>query len=154
EREVQYRKNTGMKVEESVGSYVSRVVPIRDIVAHGWIQPSQFSGDAVAAAVDFFGVETKEQFRSQYENLASTVAFRRSEKFALSAGSLAAWVRYGELLAPSITCSAVDREKLFKSVSDVRQLTRERDPSTFVPKLQQILGKTGVALIVGKTPSH
>lgn len=151
-RERQYRESLAVEADQSLARYLQHILPIRDMVAYGWLRAFGRSDSDVDAAIRFFDVTSKEEFKGRYEDLASALSFRRSETFDLEVGALAAWMRAVELEASSISCSAWNRAGLREAVERIKPLTWEREPAQFLPKLRAICAEVGVAVTIVRAP--
>jgi len=80
-------------------------------------------------------------------------AFRTSATFDSHPGAVAAWLRQGELAGRSISCKMWDSERFFGALPTIRPLTRQKDPTRFIPELTRICGDCGVAVVVLRAPA-
>jgi HTH-type transcriptional regulator / antitoxin HigA len=129
-----------------------RELPTKDMVKFGWIEQGASAQEAALNACAFFGVSTTDAFQKKYKELQSNYAYRTSTKFEARPSAIAAWLRQGEIAAAAIDCANWSSEKLSASLADVRALTREKDPSVFLPKLERTLAECGVAAVVARAP--
>jgi len=130
--------------------WVNRL-PVKDMVRFGWIgrvTPSQ----EVAECLRFFGVHDLDAWRSRYVTLIQGVAYRTSRAFESDTGALAAWLRRGELDAEQIECGAWSPELFARSVSTIRNMTRVKDPSKFMPEIRRVCAAAGVAVVIVRAP--
>tara|TARA_B100002049_G_C15882714_1_gene292344 strand:- start:2 stop:577 length:576 start_codon:yes stop_codon:yes gene_type:complete len=58
----------------------------------------------------------------------------------------------GELVASEIDCEPWDKNRLVSSIDELRELTRIKQPSVFLPEVRNILRRCGVAFAVVKAP--
>ena len=61
--------------------------------------------------------------------------------------ALVAWLRFGELKAREVDCGTFDRQLLRSSLDEIRHMTLE-GPESFQTRLESILARAGVALVV------
>lgn len=158
-REEQYRAdakrlNITIKKERS-GAPASwlRSLPIKDMVRYGWI--ADRGRDQAAQLVEclrFFGVSSDREWADSYADDIELVAFRTSPVFRNNIGATSAWLRQGEVLADTIDCLPWNPDAFFKSLPEIRMLTRIRDPDVFLPKLQRICAISGVAVTIARAP--
>ncbi|PLA73420.1 hypothetical protein CYQ88_11265 [Hydrogenovibrio sp. SC-1] len=148
-RETQYRES--LKRLETNIQWVNSF-PIEDMVNSGWLHHSNSIKEKIAACLDFFNVPSVSDWYEHYENSHKLVAFRTSEKFQADEAATLAWLRQGEIKAGHIDCNPWNKEQFSDSLFTIRQLTREKSPSKFLPKLQEICAKSGVALVIEKAP--
>jgi HTH-type transcriptional regulator/antitoxin HigA len=117
----------------------------------GWVKRVSDRGQQVAKALSFFGVASVEAWRRQYE--APLAAFRASKKLEKKVGSVAAWLRQGELEATQIRCSPYARAGFTAALREVRALTNEQDPAVLAPRLVEICAAHGVAVVFVPAPA-
>ncbi|MEX2410955.1 MAG: ImmA/IrrE family metallo-endopeptidase [Candidatus Paceibacterota bacterium] len=103
--------------------------------------------------LDFFSVPDFPSWEKKYENLFTTTYFKKSKTYRADKVALATWLRVGELCTKNIEVREWDREKLFNSIDEIKELTKEKSPSIFLPKLKEIFADCGVKFVVLKTPS-
>lgn len=77
----------------------------------------------------------------------SSPAFRDTGTFARNKGAVAAWLRKTELEAAQINTAPFDQTKLKEALPVIRDLTQISNPHDFIPKLQEICGACGVAVV-------
>jgi plasmid maintenance system antidote protein VapI len=129
-----------------------RKLPLKEMQQAGWL------GEVAAttplkAAMAYFGVANAAEWREQYTEFATRFAYRSSSAFETKVGSLAAWLRQGELEARQVPCSAWQPEAFRRVLADVRGLTRLKEPRAFLAKLRMACASTGVAVVFVRAPS-
>lgn len=129
-------------------------IPINDMIKFGWIKAGRSFGDRMAACFNFFEVPDVITWREKYYAITEKAAFRTSPSFESDLGAVAAWLKQGELESASIHCKPWDAEVFKKTLADIRTLTRERDPSIFIPELKKLCADCGVAVIVLRAPTR
>ena len=117
--------------------------PIKEMASLGWIAKLRDKSEQVRSMLSYFGVANVEGYR----RMTQAVAFRFSEKAKVSHGSLAAWLRKGEVLAQRMDTGPFNTELLVEAAYKARSLT-DADPEAFAPQLERIFGEAGVAFIV------
>lgn len=127
-------------------------LPLKDMRSFGWIESSRRSPSTVEACLKFFGVASVAAWRQCYVQATECAAYRKSQKVAEHRGSVAAWLRQGEIEAGAIESAPFDRDGFMKAVKDARQLTLVRDPREYIPELQRRFSATGVAIAVVRHP--
>jgi HTH-type transcriptional regulator/antitoxin HigA len=155
-REAQYRVALARaEAHEELSATVSWLdeLPIKDMIRLKWVKNDANKVFLVESCLRFFGVASVAAWRQQYvEQTNASAAYRASEKFRMSAGAVAAWLRRGELMAAQIECAPFEREKLLSSLAEARKLTLESNPGKFLPRLRELLAGCGVALVIERTP--
>ncbi|HUW54974.1 MAG TPA: ImmA/IrrE family metallo-endopeptidase, partial [Rhodanobacter sp.] len=152
-REKCYRQQLTAAAETNQGDLRDwiRALPVADMVRFGWIKPESFRLRA-EACLRFFGVPDLQSWDGRYSRLMEQVAFRTSNSFDSNPSSVVAWLRFGELEAQKIDCAQWNCDQFRQSMNEMRALTRVAAPSEFIPKLQAICARSGVALVVARAP--
>lgn len=130
-----------------------RELPANDMKKFGWLEPAASRSETVFECLQFFGVSSIDSWREKYKNLLEKAAFRTSPAFHSQVGAVAAWIRQGEIESDSIECSAWNPDRFRNELTGVRELTRLRNPSEFIPKLRQRCAECGVAVAVVRAPT-
>jgi HTH-type transcriptional regulator/antitoxin HigA len=128
-------------------------LPVRDMVNFGWLVPSQVKSQQLQDCLRFFDVPDIVAWRRVYASVHELAAFRASPSFESRPAALAAWLRQGEIESSAIECGQWSVERFGESIGDIRRLTREKDPSKFLPILRQMCARCGVAVVVVRAPS-
>ena len=126
--------------------------PIEDMIRFGWLRPFSILSEKIAAFLHFFDVPNIRVWNEIYAGVMQQVAFKKSEAFEARPAAVAAWLRQGEIEAKEIDCQPWDAKKFEDSLSQIRSLTREKDPSKFIPKIRKICAESGVAVVIVRTP--
>jgi HTH-type transcriptional regulator/antitoxin HigA len=119
-------------------------LPIKDLVARGWLHPTSDKADLVSQALAFFGVSDPNVWRQLW--LSPKASFHRSQAFKTSPGATAAWLRIGELGAQKIRCEAFDRNKFKQELEKIRGLTNAPLPR-IKKELIERCRRVGVAIV-------
>jgi plasmid maintenance system antidote protein VapI len=128
-------------------------LPLKDMIDFGWIKQGSSIFETSLNVCAFFGVTTAEAFDNQYQGLLSNSAFHTSNAFVSQSSAIATWLRQGEIEALSIDCASWNDEKLHSSLDEIRELSKEKDPAIFLPKLKLLLANCGIAMVIARTPS-
>jgi len=118
--------------------------PIKQLISQGIIENKSNSVEMIEQLLKFFGVGSISVWQQRIKQWQ--VEFRSSPSFQNSPGSVAAWLRIGELRAQDIDCAPYNKFKFVKALRKIRQLTCE-DPDAFGPKLKQLCADSGTALV-------
>lgn len=127
-------------------------MPVKDMVKLGWI-PGATGPNCIAELLSFFNVPNVSAWHDKYETLLDTATFKTSPSFKTDIFATAAWLRQGEILAESVACRPWSPTRFDESLSEIRLLTRKSNPAHFVPALQEICARSGVATIILRAPT-
>ncbi len=128
-------------------------LPVGDMIKFGWLHPIPHPSEELGACLRFFGVPNVSVWRQKYGELQKIVAFRTSPSVDSHPPSVVAWIREGEIEGESINCAPWDPKRFHTSLTNIRHLTREPDPTVFVPKLQELCAACGVAVVIVRAPN-
>ena len=118
-------------------------LPVSELVKRGKIESRKGSAERVSEICAFFGVANPAAWRKMWQQ--PDAAYRASQAFVRDPGAVAAWLRIGEIEATNINCAPFDKSTLLNLVDELRRLTHERDPATWMPKAQVLCASTGCA---------
>ncbi|OHD19996.1 MAG: hypothetical protein A2Y38_04750 [Spirochaetes bacterium GWB1_59_5] len=152
-REAQYREALARQAElDDLKPFVPWLseLPIADMVKFGWIEHCSQKVRQVAACLQYFGVATVDAWRERYASLSA--AYRASLSFEKKNGSVAAWLRYGEVQAEARPVMPFKRAGLLKLMPELRKLTLEENPEVFITKIEKALGAVGVVMVIAPSP--
>lgn len=130
----------------------ARSFPLRDMARNNWISPTRTAEDRIDACLQFFNVSSAAEWKKENSGLLNAVAFRTSPTFESNIESVATWLRQGEIEADKIDCAPWNKKRLESSLSDLKALTRNKNPKSFIPKLREICSASGVALVIIPAP--
>ena len=154
-REEMYRSDISRLFNTTEGAFRKLLedVPLNDLVNLGWVERGSSRDETAQNLCAFFGAATLAAFEQKYKQILSASAYRTSNTYASHPSAVAAWLRQGEIEAALVDCSRWNSLRLHESLDSIRALTRERDPSKFVPELQAILAACGVAMVIARAPA-
>lgn len=155
-REAQYRdalsRQQNLAAEDDYDAWL-RELPTRDMVDFGWL-PLGSREEMQTQCLRYFGVSNLRTWRDRYRQILTTTAFRTSPAFQSNLGSVAAWLRQGEIQAASLGCKKWDLGHFRNELIEIRRLTRERDPEVFIPLLKQRCAAVGLAVSIIRAPKN
>jgi len=122
------------------------------MVRFGWIKKGQSRADTICSALTFFGVPSIESWKRRYAKAVDESNFRTSTSFEIKHGAVAAWIREGEIRAYEIDCDIWNPELLKRAIPTIRALTRNPNPTLFLPDLIEICARCGIAVVVAPSP--
>ncbi len=123
-------------------------IPVNAMAKRGWIKSSENKIQQLQEMLNYFGVATVEAWQGVWEKALTgpRFAFRQSAAFTSETGSIAAWIRKGQIDSQEIQCKPF-RDTIFKeALEKIRGLTNE-SPNVFVPQMTQLCANAGVAVI-------
>jgi plasmid maintenance system antidote protein VapI len=135
----------------SVDDWLSDL-PIKDMVRFGWIPATATRVETERVCLDFFGLPSVDAWHEAYRQVQEAAAFRTSPSFESQPGAVAAWLRQGELVAQDIACRPWDSERFRTELTNIRALTRLKEPQAFIPELANTCADCGVAAVVVRAP--
>jgi HTH-type transcriptional regulator / antitoxin HigA len=151
-RESQYREDMDRLQREAGEKWLSEL-PVSDMSKFGWVESFRGLADKVTACLRFFDVPDIRAWRKTYSSVLEMEAiFRTSPSFDSKPGSVAAWLRQGEIEASAIDCKPWDLDQFRAMLSRIRPLTRERDPNVFIPEIRRLCAECGVAVVILRAP--
>jgi HTH-type transcriptional regulator / antitoxin HigA len=124
--------------------------PLRDLTSLGWLPLG--THDRLSAVLAFFGVDSIASWRNSYAGLSAAVSFRTSPIFASNLGAVLSWLRKGAIESEKQPVGTFAPQRLRGLLPTMRELTRSKSPSDFLPKLTALCNSVGVALVVAPAP--
>ena len=148
-REMRYReKLERLNQEEALEECMDwlKQQPIKELQKCGYLKTVKPGTAMVAEALQFYGVVNPAKWESRYVDDYATAAFRKSEVHQTTLGSIAAWLRIGELEMRKQPLPDFDKET-FKQVLEDAKVLIAKHPIDFAKKLQDLCRTAGVALV-------
>ncbi len=122
-----------------------KTIPTKILIQHGEIEEHKGKALLLRDTLKFYGVSSVAAWHDIWEKPA--VAARRSSCFESKPGAASTWIRLGEIQAHAIDCQPFDQTLFKQTLKDIRKLTVQ-EPEVFVPEMQTICAKAGVALVL------
>lgn len=153
-REAHYRSDLARlrKEVESDPEWLKQL-PLRDMIRFDWVQRESDPAAQTQVCLAFFDVPDAATWRQVYGVPVEMAAFRTSPTFDSQPGSVAAWLRQGEIASRDIHCQPWNRDEFLAALSRIRPLTRQKDPARFLPTLTKVCAEAGVAVVVLRAPA-
>jgi plasmid maintenance system antidote protein VapI len=155
-RQYQFERNLDRAAEAvstERGKSWLKTLPIKDMIASGWIPASDQPRDALRSSLAYFDVTDPDEWRQRYTEFQNSFSFRTSPTFESKLGALAAWLRQAEIQASTIPCAPWDTGRLRTRLADMRVLTKATNLAHFIPRLRALCAEVGVAIIFLRAPS-
>lgn len=127
-------------------------LPLSDMAKLGWLSVPTKIEEKLKACLDYFNVGSVEEWDKQYSERIESALFRLSSTIIPNYASIASWLRQGEIQASKIKVDEWNPQSFKKSLLEIKSLTRIKETSKFLPKLQKICSNCGVAVAIVKSP--
>ena len=128
-------------------------LPVTQMTSFGWVDKPHDWRERIAICFDFFGINGVDDWEHRYARKVAAIHFRTSPTFDLDSTATTVWFRAAERQVDSRPpIPAFDRDGFAASLESVKKLTRQRDPQTFLPRLQEACVSHGVHLVVLPAP--
>lgn len=155
-REEQYRRDVERLCDssepEAATAWLTEL-PVGDMVRFGWLPRASSKAESLSNTLAFFGVPSISSWRRHYRVALESAAYRTSSAYETRPGAVAAWLRQGELAARELDCSAWDSQQFRAALPQLRSLSRDPNPETFLPALVELCRQCGVAVVIERAPS-
>ena len=125
--------------------------PLRKMVESGWLKKPYTKSDSAFELLDYFDIESVEEWRERYPERLGAVKFKTSEAFTNHLPTTVAWIRRGEILADGIACAPWDGDGFLQMLPTLKRLSKLPDPGDFLPLLQASCAQCGVAVVVARS---
>jgi addiction module HigA family antidote len=120
-------------------------MPIQEMLDRKIITHKTKDVEQLKEALAFFGVGSVKAWYGYWNDFKSKVAARRTMSLETKIGSLATWLRQGELEAQTIECRPYDEKKFNSALGEIRKLTTH-EPSEFARNIRSLCADSGVAV--------
>lgn len=128
-------------------------LPLSDMRKFGWIAATKAVDKTVLSVFEFFEVNSVSEWHQRYSAQLSVAAYRTSASFENDPLSVATWLRKAELEAEKISCARWNRHALQAALPALREQAQTRNPIQFLPELEKICARCGVALVIVRGPA-
>lgn len=119
--------------------------PISDLVKAGLIDRPESAAEKTGRLLTYFGVSSPVAWERQWDPQCASL--RASQSHRASFPAVAAWLRWGELLAASEDAPKFDPVKFREVLRAVRELTRQ-DPTPALTQTQELCRSAGVVVLL------
>ncbi len=148
-REMLYRKkllaiHQQLKLERFIEWL--KLQPLKELKNLGYLKTTRIGSEMVEESFKFYGVANNKQWKMLYANQYRSTNFRKSEAYDVSVGSIAAFLRIGEIEMRKMNLQSFDRKK-FKEVLKEAQKLVKTHPEDFPKTLKKLCFDAGVALV-------
>jgi HTH-type transcriptional regulator/antitoxin HigA len=148
-REAKYRERLSrimqFEIFEQSSSWLTSQ-PVKELKKYGYINDEKKGGELVEEILKFYAVANTDQWKSVYVNQYVSVLFRKTFAFEEKLGSMAAWLRIGEIEMRRKKVNTFNKDVFKRVLISVRELVCNH-PEDFAENLQLQCGEAGVALV-------
>lgn len=148
-REMEYRELlTRIEQEEALEECKDwlKQQPIKQLKDVGYIKSEKADAKMVTEFLQFYAVNTPVEWEKVYiENYAST-SFRKSQVHSHALGSMAAWLRIGEIAFRNLNLPIYDKDIFKSKLGDILKLV-ESHPEDYAIQLQTLCTVAGVGVV-------
>jgi plasmid maintenance system antidote protein VapI len=154
-RDSQYQRDSNrlLRKEHLIQEEWLNTLPLKDAVKFGWLRQTESPFERLGICFRFFDVSSVQEWRVKYEHVLADASFRTSPTFADKPGSVALWLRRGEIEASVTVVNDWNPNRFKATLANIRKLIRHKDPEIFVPELKRQCAECGVGVAVIPTPA-
>ncbi len=148
-REMRYREKLArIEQEEKLAKHIEWLnqQPLKELKQFGFIKEAKKGPAMVSETLQFYGVVTPEKWREIYVNDYAAGDYRKSGAHEIALGSMAAWLRMGELEMRKIKLHLFNKELFKQKLEEIKDLVAKH-PDDFAEELQQKCALAGVAIV-------
>lgn len=120
--------------------------PIKELKSLGHLKSEKPGPDMVNECLQFYGVASPDQWKSVYINDYAVTNFRKSNAHAAALGSMAAWLRLGELELQQMKIPDYSKDNFKKALELIKTIALDH-PEDFAVQLKNICFEVGVAVV-------
>ena len=120
--------------------------PVKVLQQQGYIEAQKPDSTMVQEVLEFYGVVSVEKWETRYIDEYTTAAYRKSTAHHAALGSMAAWLRMGELELQKMQLPAYDKDLFKQALEENKELVRQH-PADFAQQLQQRCARAGVGVV-------
>ena len=149
-RETKYREQLArLQAQECYENWVEWLdeLPLADLKKAKVIPDERVTTAIKPALVErllrFFNIASPKEWQSRYG--AMQASFRRAKKSQSDVGTIASWLRLGEIKAEQLETPKYDKAKFKRALRQIRELTVLK-PQEFDPELRRFCADAGVKL--------
>lgn len=100
--------------------------------------------ESLSDLLTFFGVSSISAWEDFY--LEQNVAYRKSSVYKSQSKPISTWLRIGEILSESTTCSTFDKKKFKSALDEIKNMTNQ-PVNKFLKAMNQKCAESGVSLV-------
>ncbi|KQC11955.1 MAG: hypothetical protein APR63_03620 [Desulfuromonas sp. SDB] len=112
-----------------------------ELVKHKFLKDAEKIEEKAKNLLNFLGIASYKLLPDNYR-----VAYRKTLNKQINKENLSAWLRCGEIMASKIETKTFNKNKLKRSISEIRKMNL-LDEDVYIKKLKQILAECGVSIV-------
>jgi HTH-type transcriptional regulator / antitoxin HigA len=147
-RDVQFRED----IVRSEGDKWAADLPLKHMESLGWITSSDDWKGRLRSCLQFFAARDFRDWQAKYQPILQGSHFRFPSTTRQNPAAVLAWLRQGEIVTSGQLKNPWNPGSFRASLQRARHLTRERDPSRFLPNLINLCTESGVSFAVVRAP--
>ncbi|KHK95850.1 hypothetical protein LK09_17630 [Microbacterium mangrovi] len=147
-REHQYRESLFSLSADAL----TQQMPITQMIQLGWIEKSDSWREQAKLGLQFLGAKNAEDAATRVALATRGSHYRASDTYSSDSLTLAVWLRKAQLDASQVHLDEWSAPALRDQIDEIRALTKVPDPSVFLPELQAIGARAGVAIVLVRPP--
>jgi HTH-type transcriptional regulator/antitoxin HigA len=120
--------------------------PYKQLKQCGYLKAKDFSHTMVEETLQFYGVASPEQWEMIYVKEYATANYRKSPAHKDALGSMAAFLRIGEIEMRKLTLAEFNKAAFKNLLQEVREMSAKQ-PKEFKKRLQKLCADAGVAIV-------
>ena len=149
-RDAYYRED----LERAAADRWASAFPVRQMASLGWIPSPSDWKEQLEICREFFNVSSLHDWEVRTKPILTAAYFRTAETESQRSMGVLAWLRQAEIVAEPQAIGQWQAAKFRAALEQARRLTRERNPSRFVPALTSLCAASGVRLAVVQSPQR
>lgn len=139
------RKRMAQKIAAS--TEWTNCFPVKEMIKHGWIEPSDNLATRTKSLLRFFAVTSPEAWENYYMNQQLKVAFRISLRSTTEPYAISAWLRQGDRQAEHIYLPEEYDDKKLRDMLPAMKKLMACQPENWSAELQKLCANCGIKLV-------
>lgn len=120
-------------------------LPVKEIIKRGWIKAHKDQAEQVREVLTFFGVAFPRAWDEVWAETRKATALRQGQAKKVDFGTVAVWLRKGEIDGRNLQCAQYDEGKLRETLHYLRRLTTST-PDKYCTEIRGRCAAAGVAV--------
>jgi len=124
--------------------------PVKALRELGYLKSKEIGPSLVHECLRFYAVASPQEWSNLYVNQYEATEFRKSSAQVTALGSMAAWLRIGEIEVQKLKLPEYNKDRFKETLGLSREIAKEQ-PQDFASMLRDVCSKAGVALVYSKS---